>query len=92
MKHLFIISILFFFLSCNPIKKADRLAEKNKTTIVYPEFNFNASINGANLHNLKLIKDSVQFDAEVKTNFKGSNLENIEGMVELTKMHLTKNP
>ncbi|HEY1063347.1 MAG TPA: translocation/assembly module TamB domain-containing protein [Daejeonella sp.] len=54
-----------------------------------PEFNFGASILGANLHNLKLIKDSVQFDADVKTNFKGSNLENIEGMVELTKIHLT---
>ncbi len=54
-----------------------------------PDFNFNASIKGANLHNLKLIKDSVQFDAELKTNFKGSNLENIEGLVELTKIHLT---
>ncbi len=54
-----------------------------------PEFDFSASIQGANLHNLKLIKDSVQFDAELKTNFKGSNLENIEGLVELTKIHLT---
>jgi hypothetical protein len=54
-----------------------------------PLFNFNASIKGANLHNLKLIKDSVEFDAELKTNFSGSNLDNIEGLVELTKIHLT---
>ncbi len=54
-----------------------------------PVFNFNASIQGANLHNLKLIKDSVQFDAELKTNFTGSSLENIEGLIDLTKIHLS---
>jgi hypothetical protein len=54
-----------------------------------PVFNFNASVQGANLHHLKFIKDSVQFDAELKTNFTGSSLENIEGLVELTKIHLT---
>jgi hypothetical protein len=54
-----------------------------------PAFNFNASIEGANLHNLKLIKDSVQFDAKLNTNFTGSSLENIEGLVELTKIHLS---
>ena len=44
MKHLFFISIVFCFLSCNPIKNADRLAEKNKKIIVYPEFNFSTEV------------------------------------------------
>lgn len=44
MKQVFLISIVCCFLSCNPIKNADRLAEKNKKTILYPEFNFSAEV------------------------------------------------
>ena len=53
------------------------------------DFNFTASIKEANLHNLNLIKDTVQFSAALKTNFTGSSLENIEGIVELSDINLT---
>ena len=54
-----------------------------------PIYNFHAMIRGANLHKLNFMKDTIQFDAELKTNFSGSNLENIEGSVELSKIQLT---
>jgi len=54
-----------------------------------PIFNFHALIRGANLHKLNFVKDTIQFDAELNTNFSGSNLENIEGTVALSKIQLT---
>lgn len=56
-----------------------------------PAFNFIASIKDANLLNLKLAKDSIQIDAELNTNFSGSNLDNVEGLVAINKIHLTNN-
>ena len=44
-----------------------------------PVFNFNANIQNANLHNLKLLKDSISISAAFKTNFSGTDLNNIEG-------------
>ena len=54
-----------------------------------PAFNFIASIKNANLLNLKLAKDSIKFDADLNTNFSGSNLDNIEGSVAINRIHLT---
>lgn len=56
-----------------------------------PAFNFIASIKEANLLNLKLLKDSISFDADLKANFSGSNLDNIEGLVAINNIHLTNN-
>ena len=54
-----------------------------------PIFNFNALIRGANLHKLNFTKDTIQFDADLNTNFSGSNLDNIEGSVALSRIQLT---
>ena len=54
-----------------------------------PIFNFNALIRGANLHKLNFTKDTIKFDADLNTNFSGSNLENIEGSVALHRIQLT---
>jgi hypothetical protein len=54
-----------------------------------PIFNFNAVIRGANLHKLNLTKDTVQIDADLKTNFTGSNLDNIQGNFAINKIRLT---
>jgi len=54
-----------------------------------PVFNFHALIRSANLNKLNFTKDTIQFDADLNTNFSGSNLENIEGSVALNKIQLT---
>ncbi|SDM69509.1 Family of unknown function [Daejeonella rubra] len=54
-----------------------------------PIFNFHAVVRGANLHKLNFVKDTVQIDAELNTNFSGSNLENIEGTVAINRIQLT---
>lgn len=54
-----------------------------------PIFNFNAVIRGANLHKLNFTKDTVQIDADLKTNFTGSNLDNIQGAFAVSKIRLT---
>lgn len=54
-----------------------------------PQFNFNAKIRGARLKQLNLTKDTIQFDADLSTNFSGSNLDNIEGVVALNNTQLT---
>ncbi len=54
-----------------------------------PIFNFTASIRGANLHKLNFTKDTVQIDADLKTNFTGSNLDNIQGNFAISKVRLT---
>lgn len=54
-----------------------------------PIFNFHAMVRGANLHKLNFLKDTIQIDAEINTNFSGSNLENIEGSVALNRIQLT---
>lgn len=54
-----------------------------------PIFNFNASLRGANLHKLNFTKDTIQIDADLTTNFTGSNLENIQGEFAVSKIRLT---
>ena len=53
-----------------------------------PIFNFNAVIRQANLHALNLIKDTIQIDADFKTNFTGNNLENIQGNFDIRSIKL----
>jgi len=54
-----------------------------------PEFNFTANIRSANLNALKFTTDTLQIDADLKTNFSGTNLNNIQGNLELLKVRLT---
>jgi hypothetical protein len=54
-----------------------------------PEFNFKAAIRGANLHKLKLLKDTLQIDADFTTNFSGANLDNIQGQLALNDIRAT---
>ncbi|HYK75769.1 MAG TPA: translocation/assembly module TamB domain-containing protein [Daejeonella sp.] len=55
-----------------------------------PVFNFNATLRGANLHALKLTTDTVQVDADFRTNFNGDNLNNIQGDFAIHTIKLTK--
>lgn len=54
-----------------------------------PEFNFTSTIRQANLKPLGFTKDTVQIDADFKTNFSGNNLDNIQGNVDLKSIRLT---
>ncbi len=54
-----------------------------------PVFNFNATIRGANLHALHFSKDTLQIDADLSTNFTGSNLSNLEGTVDIDSIRLS---
>ena len=54
-----------------------------------PEFHFNSMIRHANLRVLNLVKDTVQIDADFKTNFTGNSLDNIQGQVYISKARLT---
>ncbi|MBB6236813.1 hypothetical protein HDC90_001428 [Pedobacter sp. AK013] len=56
-----------------------------------PVFNFNATISKAKLKALKLMKDSLQVDAKFKTNFSGTNLNNISGKLLIEEIRL-QNP
>ncbi|MCX2575755.1 translocation/assembly module TamB domain-containing protein [Pedobacter sandarakinus] len=56
-----------------------------------PVFNFNATISKARLKALKLMKDSLMVDAKFKTNFSGTNLNNIEGNLLIEEIRL-QNP
>ncbi|NEU09856.1 translocation/assembly module TamB [Flavihumibacter sp. R14] len=54
-----------------------------------PVFNFRAVLRSANLHKLKLLKDTIQVDAEFNTNFTGNNLDNIQGNFNIQSIRLT---
>ena len=54
-----------------------------------PEFNFVANVKGANLRQLNFTKDTIQIDADLKTNFTGSNLDNIQGDLAIQQIRLT---
>ncbi|MFC5282990.1 translocation/assembly module TamB domain-containing protein [Pedobacter alpinus] len=54
-----------------------------------PEFNFIATIKDARLHKLNLSKDTVVIDADLRTNFTGNNLSNIQGEFGLKNVRLT---
>ncbi len=53
-----------------------------------PDFAFTAAVNGAKLNELKLLKDSITFNALIKSNFTGSNINNIEGSIILKNIKL----
>ena len=55
-----------------------------------PVFGFYASIKGAQLNGLKLLKDTVGVDAELTTNFTGTNINNIDGSILLKSIRLKK--
>ena len=50
-----------------------------------PVFNFNATIQEANLKELNLSKDTLNVSAELETNFSGANLDNIQGSLGVYK-------
>ena len=54
-----------------------------------PEFHFTSLIRQANLRVLNLTRDTVQIDADFKTNFTGNSLDNIQGQVFISKARLT---
>jgi hypothetical protein len=53
-----------------------------------PAYNLDASINGANLHTLKLLKDTITLSTQLTTNFSGNNLDNFEGKVLLSPIRI----
>lgn len=48
-----------------------------------PEFNFDANISKANLQNLKLLKDPVDFYGKFRFNFTGNNVDNFLGTARI---------
>ncbi|WP_423147643.1 translocation/assembly module TamB domain-containing protein [Rubrolithibacter danxiaensis] len=54
-----------------------------------PEFNFTAELRNAKLNVLNLTKDTLQVDADFKTNFTGNNLGNIQGNLALRQIKVT---
>ncbi|MEO5911026.1 MAG: translocation/assembly module TamB domain-containing protein [Pelobium sp.] len=54
-----------------------------------PEFNFVATVKGANLHQLNFVKDTIQIDAVFNTDFSGNSLENIQGNFGIKQIRLT---
>lgn len=56
-----------------------------------PEFKFIANLKGADLHKLNFTKDTIQIDADIRTNFTGNNLDNIQGDMAIQQIRLTNN-
>lgn len=54
-----------------------------------PIYNFTALIGAANLQKLNFTKDTIQLDAELVTNFSGTNLDNIEGFVSANRIQIS---
>ncbi|MEO8584286.1 MAG: translocation/assembly module TamB domain-containing protein, partial [Flavitalea sp.] len=55
-----------------------------------PEFNFEANITKADLHNLKLMKEDVEFDGKFRFDFKGNNIDNFLGTARIYDASLFK--
>jgi hypothetical protein len=55
-----------------------------------PAFNFTADIKGARLNALKLYQDTVTIDTKIKSNFIGSNINNIIGSILLQGIKIDK--
>ncbi len=55
-----------------------------------PKYSFYAEIKGAKLNELKLMKDTVAVDAQLTTNFSGTNINNIDGSILLKAIKLQK--
>ncbi|WP_256011495.1 translocation/assembly module TamB domain-containing protein [Desertivirga xinjiangensis] len=55
-----------------------------------PEYNFVASLKNTRLHKLGFTKDTIQLDADLRTNFTGNNLNNIQGHFEINRIRLSR--
>ncbi len=55
-----------------------------------PVFNFGAQIQKADLFALNLLKDSIQVDGELYTNFNGNSLDNIQGSISARNICLNR--
>ncbi|WP_454801597.1 translocation/assembly module TamB domain-containing protein [Mucilaginibacter phyllosphaerae] len=53
-----------------------------------PVYDFVGNINNARLLQLKLLKDTINFSTDLKTNFSGSNLDNLDGSILLTQIRI----
>jgi hypothetical protein len=53
-----------------------------------PAYDFAGNIQDANLHTLKLIKDTITVTTNMKMKFSGNNLENFDGHVELSPIRI----
>jgi hypothetical protein len=53
-----------------------------------PVYNFAANVQDANLHTLKLTKDTIIISAQIKTKFSGDNLKNFEGNILLSPIRI----
>lgn len=53
-----------------------------------PAYDFTANIQNANLHTLKLIGDTITVSTNIQTKFSGNNLENFDGHVLLSPIHI----
>ena len=53
-----------------------------------PEFQFVAQLRKANFHKLGFTKDTIQLSADIRTNFTGTNINNIQGNLAVRKVRL----
>jgi len=49
-----------------------------------PAYNFAANIDGAHLHTLKLLKDTITLTAQINSDFSGNNINNTQGKLLLS--------
>ncbi|MFD0794740.1 translocation/assembly module TamB domain-containing protein [Mucilaginibacter litoreus] len=54
-----------------------------------PVYNIAGNVTNAHLQQLKLLKDTITFTTDINTNFSGTNLDNLDGSILLTKIRLT---
>lgn len=54
-----------------------------------PHYAFTASLRDAHLNKLKLVKDTLTLTTDIKTNFSGDNLKNLQGFVQLAPTRIT---
>ena len=55
-----------------------------------PFFNLDANVTTANLKNLKLITDSIEFNGKFHVNFEGSNIDNFLGTARIYEASILK--
>jgi hypothetical protein len=53
-----------------------------------PVYNFDADVNNANLHVLKLLKDTVTLSGKIKTDFSGLNINDLQGKFLLSGLRI----
>jgi hypothetical protein len=53
-----------------------------------PVYSFNATIDNARLHDLKLLSDTITLTTQIKANFSGNNLNNLTGEAALQKIRI----